>query len=119
MGLVDNDLRGSRDGGLLMSKEVQRDLQLDTQVGKSIPPENLVNIRAANATEHLFLAYLRSIAPTPGQISAALPLSLSQLLSQTAYPPKPVRATPIAPGATSILRVTLSVRNVSPTPFAL
>jgi hypothetical protein len=30
-----------------------------------------------------------------------------------------VSKTPIAPGATSILRVTLSVRNVSPTPFAL
>jgi hypothetical protein len=75
--------------------------------------------RAANATEHLFLAYLRSIAPTPGQISAALPLSLSTLLSQTSYPPKPATHSPIAPGATSILRITLSVRNVSPTPFAL
>jgi len=62
---------------------------------------------------------LRSIAPTPGQISAALPLSLSGLLKQSAYPPKPVTATPIAPGATSILRITLSVRNISPTPFAL
>ena len=81
--------------------------------------EERANFRAANATEHLFLAYLRSIAPTPGQISAALPLSLSGLLKQTAYPPKPVTVTPIAPGATSILRITLSVRNISPTPFAL
>jgi Domain of unknown function (DUF1708) len=48
-----------------------------------------------------------------------LPLSLSTLLSQAKYPPKPVSAAPIAPGATSILRITLSVRNVSPTPFAL
>jgi len=62
---------------------------------------------------------LRSIAPTPGQISAALPLSLSTLLSQTSYPPKRAASTPIAPGATSILRITLSVRNISPTPFAL
>lgn len=65
------------------------------------------------------MAYLRSIAPTPGQISAALPLSLSTLLQQTSYPPRPVTATPIAPGATSILRVTLLVRNISPTPFTL
>jgi Meiotically up-regulated protein Msb1/Mug8 domain len=82
----------------------------------NVPP---ANGRAANATEHLFLAYLRSIAPTAGQISAALPLSLSTLLSQTKYPPKPITAVPIAPGATSILRITLSVRTVSPTPFAL
>ena len=77
------------------------------------------DFRAANATEHLFLAYLRSIAPTPGQISAALPLSLSNLLNQATYPPRPASVTPIAPGATSILRITLLVRAVSPTPFAL
>src|SRR5271170_2781188 len=75
--------------------------------------------RAANATEHLFLAYLRSIAPTRGQISAALPISLSTLLNQATYPPRPTSVTPIAPGATSILRITLLVRAVSPTPFAL
>lgn len=87
----------------------------------SPPPPIKIGLtdRAANATEHLFLAYLRSIAPTPGQISAALPLSLSTLLSQTSYPPARVASTPIAPGATSILRITLSVRNISPTPFAL
>jgi hypothetical protein len=75
--------------------------------------------RAANATEHLLLAYLRSISPLPGQISAALPISLTTLLEQTTYPPRPIASTPIVPGATSILRITLSVRNVSPTPFAL
>jgi Domain of unknown function (DUF1708) len=88
-------------------------------LGKVFPLKEKADYRAANATEHLFLAYLRSIAPTPGQISAALPLSLSTLLQQTSYPPKPVATTPIAPGATSILRITLSVRNISPTPFAL
>ena len=40
-------------------------------------------------------------------------------MKQTTYPPKPATVTPIAPGATSILRITLSVRNISPTPFAL
>ena len=93
---------------------------MDTRTGKSILLKfPLSSIRAANATEHLFLAYLRSISPTPGQISAALPLSLSTLLKQSKYPPKAVPAALIPPGATSILRVTLSVRNVSPTPFAL
>ena len=62
---------------------------------------------------------MRSIAPLPGQISAALPLSLTTLLEQTSYPPQPIASVPIRPGATSILRITLSVRNVSPTPFAL
>lgn len=69
--------------------------------------------RAANATEHLFLAYLRSIAPAPGQVSSALPLSLSTLLAQTKYPPT------TAVGLTSLLRITLLVRHISPTPFAL
>ena len=81
--------------------------------------EKFANSRAATATEHLFLAYLRSIAPAPGQISTGLPLSLSTLLAQSTYPPKATTATPITPGATSILRITLLVRNVSPTPFAL
>src|SRR5579859_2653875 len=120
-GSVDHDLQGLRAGMLSISRDHQPGSLTDTKTGRGLSHPLISGLicRAANATEHLFLAYLRSIAPTAGQISAALPLSLSTLLSQTSYPPARVAATPIAPGATSILRITLSVRNVSPTPFAL
>lgn len=65
------------------------------------------------------MAYLRSVAPAQGQLSAVLPLSLITLLKQSKYPPTPMTAIPVAPGVTSVLRITLTVRTVSPTPFAL
>lgn len=90
------------------------------KVSSPIPfREQGLTCRAANATEHLFLAYLRSIAPAPGQISAVLPISLTTLLKQAKYPPRSISTDPKAPNALPILRITLSVRNVSPTPFAL
>ncbi|KAL2123128.1 hypothetical protein VTJ04DRAFT_3583 [Mycothermus thermophilus] len=72
-------------------------------------------LNAADATSHLFFAYLRSLAPEPvlGGISL-LPLSLQKLLQETEYPPqKPLLL------QTSTHRVAMIVDTVSPTPFAL
>ncbi|KAJ0104162.1 hypothetical protein J7T55_000513 [Diaporthe amygdali] len=73
-------------------------------------------LRAADATSHLFFAYLRTLAPqqqTPGAISM-LPMSLSKLLQETEYPPKrPVLM------QSSTYKVVMIVESVSPTPFAL
>ncbi|KAL2257013.1 hypothetical protein VTK26DRAFT_775 [Humicola hyalothermophila] len=72
-------------------------------------------LRAADATSHLFFAYLRSLAPEPtvGGISL-LPMSLQKLLQETEYPPQRP-----ALMQTSTYRVAMIVENVSPTPFAL
>ncbi|KAL2020730.1 hypothetical protein VTK56DRAFT_8030 [Thermocarpiscus australiensis] len=72
-------------------------------------------LRAADATSHLFFAYLRSLAPEPvrGGISL-LPMSLAKLLQETEYPPQ--RPTLLQ---TSTFRVAMIVDTVSPTPFAL
>jgi hypothetical protein len=70
---------------------------------------------AADATSHLFFAYLRSLAPEPvtGGISL-LPRSLQKLLQETEYPPqKPALL------QTATNRVAMIVDTVSPTPFAL
>ncbi|KAL2270204.1 hypothetical protein VTJ83DRAFT_2388 [Remersonia thermophila] len=72
-------------------------------------------LSAADATSHLFFAYLRSLAPEPvvGGISM-LPMSLQKLLQETEYPPqKPILL------QTSTHRVAMIVDTVSPTPFAL
>ncbi|KAG8163735.1 hypothetical protein KVR01_007032 [Diaporthe batatas] len=73
-------------------------------------------LKAADATSHLFFAYLRTLAPqqqTPGAISM-LPMSLSKLLQETEYPPKrPVLM------QSSTYKVVMIVETVSPTPFAL
>ncbi|KAI9805408.1 MAG: hypothetical protein M1825_000659 [Sarcosagium campestre] len=72
---------------------------------------------AADATSHLFFAYLRSLTPTTRKgISgiSALPISLQTLVQQTEYPPE----TPTLM-QTSTLKVIMSVDSVSPTPFAL
>lgn len=72
---------------------------------------------AADATSHLFFAYLRSLAPEPAggvQGISQLPRSLQSLLSQTEYPPeRPVLMYTTTP------RVVMIVESVSPTPFAL
>ncbi|KAI4228413.1 MAG: hypothetical protein L6R40_008142 [Gallowayella cf. fulva] len=70
---------------------------------------------AADATSHLFFAYLRSLSPDSVRgvngISA-LPKSLQTLAEVTEYPPQPTQVI-----ATS--KVVMIVDRVSPTPFAL
>jgi len=72
-------------------------------------------LAAADATSHLFFAYLRSLAPSPtvGGISL-LPRSLEKLLSETEYPPQ--RPSLLQ---SSTNRVVMIVDSVSPTPFSL
>ncbi|KAK0631914.1 hypothetical protein B0T14DRAFT_559656 [Immersiella caudata] len=73
-------------------------------------------LSAADATSHLFFAYLRSLAPqqqTRGAISL-LPMSLQKLLQETEYPPQ----RPALMQSTTN-RVSMIVDTVSPTPFAL
>ncbi|KAJ6442982.1 LOW QUALITY PROTEIN: morphogenesis protein (Msb1) [Purpureocillium lavendulum] len=72
-------------------------------------------LSAADATSHLFFAYLRSLTPeqSPTGISL-LPRSLEKLLKDTAYPP------PRSQGMmTSTNKLVMMVDAVSPTPFAL
>ncbi|KAJ9646615.1 hypothetical protein H2199_002664 [Coniosporium tulheliwenetii] len=72
---------------------------------------------AADATSHLFFAYLRSLSPdsvTGVSGISTLPRSLQALLSQTEYPPE----TPMLM-QTSTTKVVMIVDQVSPTPFAL
>ena len=73
--------------------------------------------RAADATSHLFFAYLRSLSPGSAHGKSSilnLPLSLQQLLETTEYPPVPQD---ILQSRTT--KVVMIVENVSPTPFAL
>lgn len=72
-------------------------------------------LMAADATSHLFFAYLRALAPQPnrGGISM-LPMSLQKLLQETEYPPQ----RPALMQSTTN-RVVMIVDSVSPTPFAL
>jgi len=70
---------------------------------------------AADATSHLFFAYLRSLSPQPGKTSGilGLPRSLQHLLDATTYPP--------THGLLSnhTTKVVMIVDVVSPTPYAL
>lgn len=70
---------------------------------------------AADATSHLFFAYLRSLSPDSVRgvngISA-LPLSLQNLVQTTEYPPA-------QPPLNTTSKVVMIVDSVSPTPFAL
>lgn len=72
-------------------------------------------LKAADATSHLFFAYLRCLAPLPtlGAIST-LPLSLQKLLQETEYPPQRPALL-----QSSTHKVAMIVETVSPTPFAL
>ncbi|KAL8832897.1 MAG: hypothetical protein Q9170_004677 [Blastenia crenularia] len=71
--------------------------------------------RAADATCHLFFAYLRSLSPESVRgingISA-LPVSLQTLAEATEYPPEQTSLNPVS-------KVVMIVDRVSPTPFAL
>jgi hypothetical protein len=72
---------------------------------------------AADATSHLFFAYLRSQSPDSVKglngIST-LPMSLQKLVQETEYPPQHTAAMQIP-----TTRVVMIVGTVSPTPFAL
>ncbi|MCJ1436188.1 hypothetical protein MMC27_005566 [Xylographa pallens] len=72
---------------------------------------------AADATSHLFFAYLRSLSPDSVQGTngiSALPLSLQNLLETTEYPPS--QRTLMESQTTKVVMI---VDTVSPTPFAL
>ncbi|CAG8400145.1 unnamed protein product [Penicillium salamii] len=72
---------------------------------------------AADATSHLFFAYLRSLTPdVPRGVSgiSSLPISLQTLVEATEYPPE----TPTLLQVTTT-KVVMIVENVSPTPFSL
>ena len=73
--------------------------------------------KAADATSHLFFAYLRSLSPDSSSgmmLIERIPRSLQALLASTEYPPETPtllqRSTP---------KVVMMVDSVSPTPFAL
>ena len=71
--------------------------------------------RAAEATSHLFFAYLRSMSPGVGKQSGilSLPRSLQKLLDSSNYPPQH----PLLSNDTT--KVVMIVDVVSPTPYAL
>ncbi|KAJ5594122.1 uncharacterized protein N7459_000330 [Penicillium hispanicum] len=72
---------------------------------------------AADATSHLFFAYLRSLSPEmPRGVTgiSSLPISLQTLVEATEYPPE----TPTLLQVTTT-KVVMIVDTVSPTPFAL
>lgn len=75
----------------------------------------LIKSSAADATCHLFFAYLRSLSPNSVRgingISA-LPLSLQALVQDTDYPPQKPTLSPTS-------KVVMVVDSVSPTPFSL
>ncbi|KAI1433831.1 hypothetical protein GGR50DRAFT_665970 [Xylaria sp. CBS 124048] len=73
-------------------------------------------LRAADATSHLFFAYLRSLSPQQPKAASIslLPMSLQKLLQETEYPPQAPTLT-----FTSTYRVVMIVDAVSPTPFSL
>ncbi|KAF9892908.1 hypothetical protein FE257_000500 [Aspergillus nanangensis] len=71
---------------------------------------------AADATSHLFFAYLRSLSPESrgmGSIST-LPIALQTLVQATEYPPEIPTLLQV-----STTKVVMIVDTVSPTPFAL
>lgn len=78
---------------------------------------NLTLSSAADATSHLFFAYLRSLTPEVQRGVAgisSLPISLQSLVQATEYPPR----TPTLLQVTTT-KVVMIVDTVSPTPFSL
>ncbi|KAJ2905719.1 putative morphogenesis protein [Zalerion maritima] len=72
-------------------------------------------LSAADATSHLFFAYLRSMAPeSPMSGITMIPMALQKLLQETEYPPQRP-----ALMQSSTYRVVMIVDTVSPTPFSL
>ncbi|EXJ88314.1 hypothetical protein A1O1_05244 [Capronia coronata CBS 617.96] len=72
-------------------------------------------VTAADATSHLFFAYLRSLSPSTSKTSGilGLPRSLQQLLDATEYPPTHALL------SNEATKVVMIVDTVSPTPYAL
>lgn len=87
---------------------------------KSMSKTNIENrtnkhFRAADATCHLFFAYLRSMSPEGGLTGIDLiPRALQKLLDDTEYPPKPTNLY-----VSKTNKLVMVVDKVSPTPFAL
>ncbi|CAG8956851.1 hypothetical protein HYFRA_00012306 [Hymenoscyphus fraxineus] len=74
-------------------------------------------LRAADASSHLFFAYLRSLSPesVKGMNGISnLPMSLQKLVQETEYPPQ--RPSLLQTRTTKVIMI---VDSVSPTPFAL
>ncbi|KAF5721290.1 morphogenesis-related MSB1 [Fusarium mundagurra] len=72
-------------------------------------------LRAADATSHMFFAFLRSLSPEQNVTGITmLPRSLQKLLQETEYPPQ----RPSLMMSTTN-KVVMIVDTVSPTPFAL
>lgn len=84
---------------------------------RPLQESSLTHLRAADATSHLFFAYLRSLTPDSLKgVSgiSTLPRSLQQLVHDTEYPP--VGPTLIH---SATAKVVMIVDSVSPTPFSL
>ncbi|KAL6904644.1 hypothetical protein GGI43DRAFT_285376 [Trichoderma evansii] len=72
-------------------------------------------LSAADATSHLFFAYLRSLSPEQNPTGITmLPRSLQKLLQETEYPPQRPELLMV-----KTKKVAMIVETVSPTPFAL
>ncbi|KAL7943179.1 hypothetical protein V8C42DRAFT_115288 [Trichoderma barbatum] len=72
-------------------------------------------LSAADATSHLFFAYLRSLSPEQNPTGITmLPRSLQKLLQETEYPPQRPELLLV-----KTKKVVMIVETVSPTPFAL
>lgn len=108
-------------GGHLNKRTPPRDLKEDTMLGSGMSlwveatQNTYRNSSAADATSHLFFAYLRSLSPeqSTGGISM-LPRSLQKLVSETEYPPQKPDLL-----MTATNKVVMIVDTVSPTPYAL
>ncbi|KKA26187.1 hypothetical protein TD95_000079 [Thielaviopsis punctulata] len=72
-------------------------------------------LSAADATSHMFFAYLRSLSPeNPRAGMSILPVSMQKLLDETEYPPE--RPTLLQ---YQTHKIAMHVNAVSPTPFSL
>ena len=123
MVLGEGNCPGWLDGGLSSTRMMVKVSKADTRTGQGVITLSYLgkfeayNLRAADATSHLFFAYLRSLsADSSTGISgiSGLPRSLQALVQQTEYPPQ----TPTLMHITTT-KVVMIVSNVSPTPFAL
>lgn len=114
---------GMPGGGPSNTMTPARGLNQDTNHGQStmhfmtsLRSISLTFNSAADATSHLFFAYLRSLSPsTSGKSSGilSLPRALQQLLDATDYPPKHALL------SNETTKVVMIVDIVSPTPYAL
>ena len=113
-------------GGLLSIQTRVMALKPPTSIGQRMSTAThfsfltchvLTPLSAADATSHLFFAYLRSISPDlPRGMSgiSSLPIALQTLVQATEYPPEAPTLLQV-----STTKVVMIVDTVSPTPFAL